>query len=79
MTRPERRDFATRCGTTLNYLAQLQYGCKRPGTQISLVLHEESGKKIPLSSLRPDVWGEQKNGSRRGPNRSQSLGRAGNA
>lgn len=58
MPRPERRSFAKRCGTTLNYLAQLQYGIKRPGPLMARTLHEASGRKVPLESMRPDIWGK---------------------
>jgi hypothetical protein len=54
----ERREFATRCGTTANYLAQLHYGIKPPGPAMAKTLHEQSGRRIPLESLRPDIWGQ---------------------
>ena len=58
MPRPERRSFAARCGTTLNYLAQLQYGVKQPGPAMARSIHEASGRKVPLEMLRPDIWGK---------------------
>ena len=57
MTPAERREFANRCGTTPNYLAQLHYGVKPPGPAMARTLHEQSGQKIPLEKLRPDIWG----------------------
>lgn len=79
MARSERRAFAAQCGTTLNYLAQLQYGCKRVGPQMARKIHEASGQRVPLESLRPDIWGGKDRVPRRVTNRSQNVGRAGNA
>lgn len=57
MTPAERRAFAARCGTTPNYLAQLHYGIKLPGPAMARTLYEQSGRKVPLEKMRPDIWG----------------------
>lgn len=55
----KRKAFAEKCGTTVNYLAQLQYGCKRPGPAMARALHESSDHQVPLESMRPDIWGQE--------------------
>lgn len=53
---PEREEYAKRAGTTVAYLYQLTGGHRAPSPQLAKRLHVESGSKVRLSKLRPDIW-----------------------
>lgn len=54
---PDARDaYARRAGTTLAYLYQLTGGHRAPSPQLAKRLHAESGNRVKLAKLRPDIW-----------------------
>lgn len=52
----ERELIAEEAGTKWVYLSQIIRGWRKPSTDLAQKLHEVSKGKIPLSSMRPDVW-----------------------
>lgn len=52
----EREKIAEAAGTKWVYLSQIIRGWRRPSTELAQKLHTLSEGKIPLHSLRPDVW-----------------------
>lgn len=53
---PDREEYAKRAGTTVAYLYQLTGGHRAPSPGLAKRLHAESGSKVKLSKLRPDIW-----------------------
>lgn len=52
----ERRQFAGRCGASYNYLNLYAFGQKpRIGEAIALAIERESGNRITIELLRPDL------------------------
>ena len=51
-----RDDYARRAGTTVAYLYQLTGGHRAPSPALAKRLHVESGQKVKLAKLRPDIW-----------------------
>lgn len=50
--------FAVRCGTTIGYLRQVAYGKRRCGESFAINIDRESGRRVQMETLRPDVdWG----------------------
>ena len=56
LTPDEREGYATRSGTTVDYLIQLIGGHRRASPALAKTLSQESGEQVPLSKLRPDIW-----------------------
>ena len=56
LTPAERKSYARRCKTTVEYLIQLVGGHRRASPALAKTLSLESGEKVPLSKLRPDIW-----------------------
>jgi DNA-binding transcriptional regulator YdaS (Cro superfamily) len=54
--RPEREAFASRCGTTYDYLMQVAYGNKNCGETLAICIDRESGGAVNCEDLckRPD-------------------------
>lgn len=52
----ERELIAKAAGTKWVYLSQIIRKHRKPSTELAQRLHILSGRKIPLHSLRPDVW-----------------------
>lgn len=55
LTPAERADFADRCGTTVGHLNNIAYDDKTCGEDLAVRIDRESGGKVPVESLRPDV------------------------
>jgi hypothetical protein len=61
LTTVERREFATKCGITDEYLAQLKCRTdgnkhRHPSLKLCKKFIEHSGGKLTLEKLRPDIW-----------------------
>lgn len=41
---------------TVVYVSDLERGVSQPGPKLALKIHEWSGGKIDLKTLRPDIW-----------------------
>jgi hypothetical protein len=52
----QRESIAKAAGTKWVYLSQIIRGWRKPSTELAQKLHEVSKGKVPLSSMRPDVW-----------------------
>lgn len=60
---PARRaSLAAACGTSADYLWQVATGWKgrKPSPKLARRIHEETHGLITLQSLRPDIWGDDK-------------------
>lgn len=55
-----REAFATRAGTTTDYLQQLKGGHRQPSVYLCKRFVEASGGILKLEELRPDVWGRMR-------------------
>lgn len=54
----QRKTFAKRCDTSLDYLWQIANGIRTPKVQLAVSISRESGGKVPCEKLLPDVdWG----------------------
>lgn len=53
----DRDAFAESLGTSWPYLIQLSNGFKRPSPDLAQKIYMATNKKVPLSHLRPDIWG----------------------
>lgn len=51
-----REEYARRAQTTVAYLYQLTGGHRAPSPGLAKRLHIESGRKVHLAKLRPDIW-----------------------
>lgn len=58
LPRQDQRDYAIRCGTTVNYLRNAISNKKRFDGALCLRLEKESGGKVKKHELRPDIWPE---------------------
>jgi DNA-binding transcriptional regulator YdaS (Cro superfamily) len=56
LTAEQKRAYAKRAGIQRVYLSQLTTGYRLPSPSLSRVLREESGNRVPLYELRPDIW-----------------------
>ena len=57
-----RREFARRCGTSLEYLRQVASGLRKPKAQLAVTVSRESGGRVSVESLLPDVdWAYLRN------------------
>lgn len=66
LTPPERADFAERCETTVGHLNNIAYGDKTCGEDLAVRIDRESGGKVVVESLRPDVdWAYLRGTSKR--------------
>jgi DNA-binding transcriptional regulator YdaS (Cro superfamily) len=62
---PERKNFAARCGTSLNYLQQVAYGNKQCGESLAINIDRESGAAVSCEELRPDCdWAYLRRGKK---------------
>lgn len=52
---PEQRAFATRCGTTVNYLRKAITRRQRHDVTLCIAIERESGCAVRCEDLRPDV------------------------
>lgn len=50
-----RLDFATRCGTSVDYLQQIAYGQRKPKVQLAVAIERESAGGVRCETLLPDV------------------------
>lgn len=50
-----RRDFARRCGTSLEYLRQIAAGVRTPKAQLAVAISRESDGMVTCESLMPDL------------------------
>lgn len=61
-----RADFADRCETTVGHLNNIAYGDKTCGEDLAIRIDRESGGKVTVESLRPDVdWAYLRGTSKR--------------
>lgn len=51
----ERRSFAARCGTSLDYLWQIANAARTPKAQLAVRISRESSGVIPCEKLLPEV------------------------
>lgn len=51
-----KEEFASRCGTTFEYLKQVAYGGKPCGIQLAVNLERESNGDLVRERLRPNDW-----------------------
>lgn len=51
-----REAYAKRVGTTVGHMSQLVNGHRRASPDMARRLCEASGRKVPLSRIRPDIW-----------------------
>lgn len=57
---------AKKAGTTLGYLRdQVANGHRNVSTDLAKRLAKESGQRMTLPRLRPDIWGQASSGARR--------------
>lgn len=56
LPKPERTEFARRCGTTEGYLRKAASTKQRLGAELCVALEQESHGAISRRSLRPDDW-----------------------
>jgi hypothetical protein len=56
ITPQEREKFAARCKTTVEYLYQIAGGHRNAGARLARRIHDESGRKVDLHKLRPDIF-----------------------
>lgn len=50
-----KRDFAVRCGTSINHLRAIAYGAKPCGESLAINIERESAGLVRVEGLRPDV------------------------
>ena len=62
LSEPERKKFARRCGTTINYLRKAVSSRQELGAQISVCIERETGGEIDRRYLHPKkywlIWPE---------------------
>jgi DNA-binding transcriptional regulator YdaS (Cro superfamily) len=51
----ERKDFADRCETSLDYLWQVANGVRTPKTKLAVAITRESAGRVPCAMLLQDV------------------------
>lgn len=51
----ERETFAAGCSTSIGYLKQVAYGNKLCGESLAINIERESGRRVTVEELRPDV------------------------
>lgn len=51
----ERKDFATRCDTSVEYLLQIGSGKRTPKAQLAVLIERESGGRVACEDLIPDL------------------------
>lgn len=51
----ERKAFARRCGTSLDYLRQIAAGIRTPKAQLAIAISRESGGIVSCEVLLPDL------------------------
>jgi DNA-binding transcriptional regulator YdaS (Cro superfamily) len=51
----QRSDFAQRCLTSPDYLAQLAAGIRKPKVDLAIRISKESGGQVTCEELLPDV------------------------
>jgi len=65
-----RRELASRCGTSLEYLRQIAAGIRTPKVQLAIAISRESDGAVSCESLLPNVdW----NYLRKLPQREQAA------
>jgi DNA-binding transcriptional regulator YdaS (Cro superfamily) len=64
LTTGRRQELADRLAVSPNYLWQIATGYhgRKPSPKLAKRIHEETLGVVTLESLRPDVWGNEKNG-----------------
>lgn len=55
LPKPQQEDFATRCGTTLNYLRKGISAKQNFSGELTLNLEKESGGVVTVEEVRPDL------------------------
>ncbi len=50
-----REQFAGRCGTTVPYMRHIVYGTRSVGGKLSVAIDRETGGRVPVESLSPDI------------------------
>lgn len=50
-----RREFARRCGTSLEYLRQIASGARKPKAQLAVTISRESGGVVQCETLLPGL------------------------
>lgn len=55
LERPEQEAYAARCGTSLGYLRKALSTKERIAESTSIALERESGGKVLVDDIRPDV------------------------
>jgi hypothetical protein len=55
-SRPDREDFAERCGTTLGVLQNIMYGLRPCNPELAVSIERESGGVMRRWYTRPDDW-----------------------
>jgi hypothetical protein len=56
---PDQTAYAKRCGTTIGYLRKAITVKQRMKGALCRRLHEESGGKVLLEDLQPEIWAEK--------------------
>lgn len=62
LERADRKLLARKLQTHEGYLYQIATGRRKPGPVMARRIHEATAGAVTLESLRPDVWGDSKQG-----------------